>query len=72
MICPDATSVQHGRIFSGKGRIKVEKEGKLRKMLSLAVIQLGRGEILLVNKQHVFFSTSNCTSCKERDKLLVK
>lgn len=63
--------MQGGRIFSGKGRIKVENEG-LKELLSLAVIQLGRGEILLVNKQHVFFSTSNCTSCKERHKLLVK
>lgn len=63
--------MQRGRIFSGKGRIKVENEG-LKELLSLAAIQLGRGKILLVNKQHVFFSSSNCTSCKERDKLLVK
>lgn len=51
--------------------VLVEKEG-LKELLSLAPIQLGRGEVLLINKQRVFFSTSNYTSCKEKGKLLVK
>lgn len=49
----------------------VEKEG-LKGLLSSAPIQLGRGEVLFVNKQLVFFSTSNYTSCKEKGKLLVE
>lgn len=49
----------------------VEKEG-LKELLSLAPIQLDRGEVLFVNKEHVFFSTSNCTSREEKGKLLVK
>lgn len=48
----------------------VEKEG-LKELLSRAPIQLGRGEVLLVNKQHVFFSASNYTSCKEKGRLFV-
>jgi len=47
--------------------VLVGKEG-LKELLSSAPVQLDRGEVLLVNKQHVFFSTSNCTSCNEKGK----
>lgn len=57
--------IQGGRIFS------VSEKG-LKKLLSSGPIQPGKREVPLVNKQQVFFSTSNCTSCKEKDKLWVK
>lgn len=50
---------------------QVEKEG-LKELLSSAPKQQARGKVLLVNEQSVFLSAVNCTSCKNKGKILVK
>lgn len=49
----------------------MEKEG-LKELLSSAPKQQARGKVLLVNEQSVFLSAVNCTSCKNKGKILVK